>query len=74
MARHLVDQRLKPILVVAIPEPTFTTQAVVAVGAKETQTLIDDDHSAANGEKPDHTANKPMRKQEYNHRRYATQH
>jgi hypothetical protein len=58
-----------------IPEPTFTTQAVAAVGANETQALLDDDHSssAASGEKQDHTANKPMRKREYN-RRNATQH
>jgi hypothetical protein len=59
-----------------IPEPTFTTQAVVPVGAKETQALLGDNHSssAANGEEPDHTANKPVRKQEYYHRRTATQH
>jgi hypothetical protein len=59
-----------------IPEPTFTIQAVVAVGAKETQALLDDDDLSfgANGEKPDHTANKPMRKQEYYHRRTATRH
>jgi hypothetical protein len=50
-----------------IPQPTFdTTQAVAAVAAKETP-------AAANGEKPDHTASKPMRKQEYSHRHNATQ-
>ena len=58
-----------------IPEPAFTTQAVDAVGEKETQALLDDDHSssAAKEGKPGHTANKPMRKQEYNHRRNAIQ-
>jgi hypothetical protein len=57
-----------------IPEPTFTTQAVADVATKESLALPNDDHSssAANSEKPDHTTNKLMRKQEYSHGRNAT--
>ena len=50
-----------------IPEPTFTTQAVADVATKES----DHSASAANSEKPDHTTNKLMRKQEYSHGRNA---
>jgi hypothetical protein len=58
-----------------IPEPAFTTQAAAAVDEKETQALLDDDHSSsvAKGGKPGHTANMPMHKQQYNHRRNVIQ-